>query len=841
MIPVTSSSMPAPQPIRVLQPKLLVSVLSLGRLDNVLRLLEDTPGWLMECCEQAACTCHLVIRNNDPQTDFAPCAVRIAELAEALPLLQCTLVTGGHNTGFGGGHNANAALLPADYILILNDDLGFPDMRWLNTALRMLREDPQLACVGAQESPQRINPLFANGTLPDTFAAGLISYAEASVLLFSRRAFDLAGGFHADYQWAMCEDADLSLRVQQLGLRIAHIAIPHQHWRSTSFNALPGPVKSSILEHNRSAFFANWGDSFSAGVPGRMEIFDLWSDGMGDVFCALPHVLARLENLPPERLATVVVNTSHPELAALFGMPGLRVTREANLDRLRASYTLQGIATLRSTRAVNFSLPFNMHAQLPSALGIPAADEATFGRFAARLKALPMSFGLDLAPGGYCAFHTEFERDHEGRAMTISATAALLRQAAARFGRVALLGRERRIFPRELGLGADVVVDLQGRLSVLDMMSVVAKAGWFVGIDSFPSHVAAAAGVPAAVFFGAVHPLARSWNEAKLWPIQAELDCLGCYHRHLEPSVPFCMRRDQACTEGPKAGKLDALLADMDQGRRFDWAPMYARFTALQGEMLRLLRHHPAPPERLFRPSQAPNEQVSNLVYAITEQVSHLFRTQYQTAALSDVERQLSGVQSELFLARIALDEARAKLIMRGSAPDTHLATRIVQIGQLNLMAVDCQTRVAGQWLEISTSEDDPQLLLPPLHGRDARVQLRLTVTTTEPGHAQIFWAKGGEPFCDERVRVLATGAESATVALMFDLATTEELRFRIDPLTGPGHARLHGSLGGLFYLDGEDRALEPAAAHDAAPPIVADLQPEETTARGGRRVRVRK
>ena len=226
------------------------------------------------------------------------------------------------------------------------------------------------------------------------------------------------------------------------------------------------------------------------------------------------------------------------------------------------------------------------------------------------------------------------------------------------------------------------------------------------------------------------------------------------------------------------------------------------------------------------------------MIYAIIEQVSHLFRTQYQTAALSDVQQQLSRVQSELFLDRIALDEARAKLVTHGSAPVTPLAKRIVQIGQLDLMVVNCQTSVVGQWLEVSSSEDDPQLLLPPLHGRDARVQLRLTVTTAEPGYAHIFWSKGGAPFSDQRMRVLATGAEPATVALVFDLAATEELWLRIDPLTGPGRVRLHGSLSGLFYLDGEDRTPKPATAPDATPHIATELQPKGTTIRNGRGAR---
>ena len=127
-------------------------------------------------------------------------------------------------------------------------------------------------CVAATENPKYINPVFGNGVLPGAACPQNLTYAEASILLFRRRAYDALGGFSADFRWAMCEDSDLSLRVQQHGWRLAHISMPHQHWRSTSFNGLPGAIKSSILEHNRAALFANWRESLTTGRIGRFEV-----------------------------------------------------------------------------------------------------------------------------------------------------------------------------------------------------------------------------------------------------------------------------------------------------------------------------------------------------------------------------------------------------------------------------------------------------------------------------------------------------------------------------------------------------------------------------------------
>ncbi len=91
-------------------------------------------------------------------------------------------------------------------------------------------------------------------------------------------------------------------------------------------------------------------------------------------------------------------------------------------------------------------------------------------------------------------------------------------------------------------------------------------ADYFIGIDSFPAHVAQAFGVRSVIFFGSIHPLARVWDQQLVWPLVAELPCIGCYHTHLEPSVPFCMRRNNECTTALPEDAMAARLRDMIAG-----------------------------------------------------------------------------------------------------------------------------------------------------------------------------------------------------------------------------------------------------------------------------------
>ena len=102
-----------------------------------------------------------------------------------------------------------------------------------------------MACVAAAQTPQHINPMFGNGQARPALAVETLKYAEASVLLFSGQIFEQFGMFDERFEWAMCEDTDLSLRAQQLGYRLHWMPMPHEHWRSTSVNSLPASVRSS--------------------------------------------------------------------------------------------------------------------------------------------------------------------------------------------------------------------------------------------------------------------------------------------------------------------------------------------------------------------------------------------------------------------------------------------------------------------------------------------------------------------------------------------------------------------------------------------------------------------
>ncbi len=69
------------------------------------------------------------------------------------------------------------------------------------------------------------------------------------------------------------------------------------------------------------------------------------------------------------------------------------------------------------------------------------------------------------------------------------------------------------------------------RTSIRDLMILIKKSSLFIGIDSFPSHLAAIFKIPSLIFFGAINPDYRHFRDqfnGKF--LQNYCEFLGCYH-----------------------------------------------------------------------------------------------------------------------------------------------------------------------------------------------------------------------------------------------------------------------------------------------------------------------
>lgn len=101
-------------------------------------------------------------------------------------------------------------------------------------------------------------------------------------------------------------------------------------------------------------------------------------------------------------------------------------------------------------------------------------------------------------------------------------------------------------------------LDLRDKTTIPQLASVILNAKGFVGIDSFPMHVAQTFEVPGVCFFGAIKPETRLVNSSIRPVVASGLSCLGCHHRKSTPctSTSVCDVGIQDCINNVSAERL---------------------------------------------------------------------------------------------------------------------------------------------------------------------------------------------------------------------------------------------------------------------------------------------
>lgn len=91
--------------------------------------------------------------------------------------------------------------------------------------------------------------------------------------------------------------------------------------------------------------------------------------------------------------------------------------------------------------------------------------------------------------------------------------------------------------------------DVRGKTNLGQLATIIKDCKLFVGIDSFPMHVAQTFNIPGVVFFGSIKAETRIYRPNIRWVSDFTLPCLGCHHRKPAPSVATheCETKTLAC------------------------------------------------------------------------------------------------------------------------------------------------------------------------------------------------------------------------------------------------------------------------------------------------------
>lgn len=176
------------------------------------------------------------------------------------------------NLGFAGGNNLGVKESMGEYLIILNPDTMLPSGS-IQKLLRVLMTDNSVGLVAPvtnfSGNETRIASVYGNETEMESFAAELARKRSKEIrdvpmiplfcAALRRNLWDELGGLDEEFTVGMFEDDDLSLRIQQHGLRTvtAEDCFVH-HFGNGSFGKVKSARSLEIFEHNRKVFERKW-------------------------------------------------------------------------------------------------------------------------------------------------------------------------------------------------------------------------------------------------------------------------------------------------------------------------------------------------------------------------------------------------------------------------------------------------------------------------------------------------------------------------------------------------------------------------------------------------------
>ena len=245
------------------QPQVSLIVLNYNKpqltLECVQSIWQHTEGWHYEV---------VLVDNGSADESVA----QLAPLGVAAQLVRV-----GVNRFFGEGNNIGFEASRGRYVVFLNNDVTVTP-GWLAplinrleadatmgaTGPMMIYPDGRLQEAGAQVHADGSSEQFGKGGNPDDPAYAQqrdVGYVSAAAVAMRRETFAQVLGFDLCYEPAYYEDADLCMKIRQMGLRIVYCPdsrIVH-HENATSRDFAKQLAIEPVIRRNRAQFVARWG------------------------------------------------------------------------------------------------------------------------------------------------------------------------------------------------------------------------------------------------------------------------------------------------------------------------------------------------------------------------------------------------------------------------------------------------------------------------------------------------------------------------------------------------------------------------------------------------------
>jgi len=420
------------------------------------------------------------------------------------------IVTNRENLGFNGPHNHALTLARGEFFVVLNNDLEVT-AGWLDIMAAKFAQNPNLAICGVHGGCTRI----------DKDAVGVddreLEYVEGSCLMIPTVLARRHGLFANYLKFAYFEDSDLSLRMREMGHDIAIADLHFKHNRRSTALLVRSEGKidlDAICRRNRCAFRMKW-KRYLEKRTFAYRILVRRQASIGDVLLTTP-ILRILKK--KARNVEITVHTLFPEI--FRGNPNVSHASkdlpfpDSNYDEkydLDLAYERFPFMPIVAAYAKACGIPVDN--SIPDLYSIPE-EEAWAENYT------PKGRVLALHPGPTA---------WEGRNWPLERFAAVARYFQAKGWKAVVVGHPGPSLPCDF--------DFRGKTTLHSLASVLRRCSLFVGIDSYPMHVAVSVNIPIVATFGCILPDLRLPGTGYFLSAQVQgLSCLGCHH-HQPPPV----------------------------------------------------------------------------------------------------------------------------------------------------------------------------------------------------------------------------------------------------------------------------------------------------------------
>lgn len=416
------------------------------------------------------------------------------------------------NLGFSGPNNYALERAKGKYFVTLNNDCEVP-AGWLS----YLEEPFKHYMTAAISGPAGSCCSFL-GQYPSFHGSPgrEYEYVEGSCLCIPTKLARKHTLFAPYLHFAYAEDVDLSLRMRARGHTIHQVPFNIIHHRSATSKEVPGIRE--IQQRNHRALIDRWGNylfyrKFDLPVIIRRQA------ALGDVLLVSPLIRALKEQQPKSE---IYVETQCPDVlagVAFSGGPFPHTYKWARIIELDMSYE-------------NMPNTHIAEAYFKRALIIPEDDMRPDVVTSDESDA----FANTAMPGDtWVAVHVG-PSTWPGKQWPMRRFQALCQWLLDKQLKVVLVGTP--------GPGMPNYLDLRGLTNSQQLASVLGKCKLFIGLDSYPIHVAQAMGVPVLGLFGATDPQYILAKGEPHYSLMGTAECAGQRHRETGKTFIPC---DGAC------------------------------------------------------------------------------------------------------------------------------------------------------------------------------------------------------------------------------------------------------------------------------------------------------